>query len=291
MTYPAIIWISFNVSVVLLLLLDVFVLSPRGKEIKMGHALGLMGFWVALALAFNAGIYFWLGQQKALEFLAGYLIEQSLSVDNLFVFLLIFNYFKITGVQRQNILSWGIIGAQIMRLIFILVGVALLTRFHWLIYIFGFFLVLCGLKLFFKDEKEEDLQDNPVVKGVQRFFRHASKVFIVLVIVQITDLVFAIDSIPAVLAITKDPFIAYTSNIFAVLGLRALFFIISGFMAMFHYLHYGLGLILVFVGVKMLSEHFWHIPIIVALGVIAFILAASIVASILLPIKKPKALT
>ena len=302
-----IVWIAFNVAVVLLLLLDAFVLSPMEKPVSMKRALGLTVFWAALAMLFNGLIYFWLGPVKALEFLTGYLIEQSLSVDNLFVFLLIFAYFKVPQQYQRKVLFWGIVGAQVMRAVFILTGVALFNKFHWLMYIFGAFLIFSGIKLFFEKDKEINPEQNLALKLFRRVIPvsndyaggrftlmrngilHATPLFIVLIVIETTDLIFAIDSIPAILAITKDPFIVYTSNIFAILGLRAMFFALAGLINAFHHLHYGLGLILIFVGMKMLVENILHIPIIVALGFIALTIMVSIMTSLLFPVKNTHA--
>lgn len=249
-------------------------------------ALWMTLMWVSLALMFNAGIYYYQGQQKALEFLAGYLVELSLSVDNIFVFLLIFSYFKIESKQQVKLLSLGIWGAVVMRIVFILAGVTLLNKFQWLMYIFGAFLVFTGVKLFTEKDKEVNPEDNPILKLIKKIFPHLSKFWIVLIVIETTDLIFAVDSIPAVLGITRDPFIVYTSNIFAILGLRAMYFALAGVMGVFHYLHYGLGFILVFVGSKMLLEHFIHVPIVVALSVIAGTLIVSVIASLIFPEKK-----
>ncbi len=306
-TTSPIVWIIFNVAVFLLLLLDAFVLSPMDKPVTMKRALSLTAFWIALALMFNVLIFFWLGRTSALEFLTGYVIEQSLSVDNLFVFLLIFAYFKVPSEYQRKILFWGVIGAQVMRAVFILAGVALLNKFHWLIYIFGAFLVYSGIKLFTEKDKEVEPEKNPAIKLVKRIMPvtndydgghfmvrkngilHATPLLIVLVVIETTDLVFAVDSIPAILAITKDPFIVYTSNIFAILGLRAMYFALKGLMDVFHHLHYGLGVILIFVGFKMLTEHFIHIPIAVALGFIALAITVSILTSLKFPAEKKHA--
>ncbi len=302
-TSSPVIWLSFNLFVLLLIAFDALILSPKNKEITVKQALMLSGFWVFLALVFNAGIYFWLGSQRALEFFTGYLIEQSLSVDNLFVFLLIFSYFKVPVIYQRKVLFWGIIGAQVMRAAFILAGVALLHHFHWLIYLFGAFLVFSGIKLFLEKDKQIHPEGNVALKLFRRFMpvtdnyvegqftvkqqgrRWATPLLIVLIVIETTDLIFALDSIPAILAITKDPFIVYSSNIFAILGLRAMYFALAGLMNVFHHLHYGLGIILAFVGVKMLTEDIFHIPIMAALGVIAGVLTITIVTSIMFPAK------
>ncbi len=306
-TTSPMVWIIFNVFVIALILIDAFILSPAGKTVTFRRAIALTVFWMTLAALFNLGVYHYLGHTKALEFLTGYVIEQSLSIDNLFVFLLIFGYFKVPAIHQRQVLFWGIIGAQIMRAVFILAGVALLNKFHWLIYIFGGFLVFTGFKLFFEKDKEIDPEKNIVIKWFRKLVPvtkdyvddkflvrlnnvwHATPLLIVLIIIETTDLIFAVDSIPAVLAITKDPFIVYTSNIFAILGLRAMYFALAGLMNLFHHLHYGLGVILVFVGIKMLIEHYVHIPIVVALGFIALAISVSIMTSILYPVKKEHA--
>lgn len=276
------VWIWFNIGVVALVIFDAFILNPKEREITLKRAIATTAFWVLLALLFNLGIYFWMGDVRALEFLTGYVVEQSLSVDNLFVFLLIFSHFKTSASDQRNILFWGIISAQVMRALFILGGMSLLHHFSWMMYIFGGILIVTGLKLFVKKEEEIHPEDNAffkILKGKLPLF------WFVFVIIQVTDLVFAVDSIPAVLAITKNSFIAYSSNIFAVLGLRSMYFALASFMKMFHYLHYGLGIILVFVGFKMVSEEFIHIPVMVTLGTIILTLTVTVVASILCPSK------
>lgn len=246
---------------------------------KMQKAVTVSLLWVVAALLFNAGVYYYQGQTKAIEFFTGYLIELSLSVDNIFVFLLIFKYFRVPPDEQPRILFWGILGAQLMRAIFIFAGIGLITKFHWIIYIFGLFLAVTGLKLFFEKDKEVSPEDNPILKLCRRFFPNLSRFWTVLIVIEATDLVFAVDSVPAVLGITHDPFIVYTSNIFAILGLRAMYFVLAGIMPMFHLLHYGLGAILVFVGLKMLLEHYIQVPIAVALGFIVVALTTSIVGS------------
>jgi tellurite resistance protein TerC len=242
-----------------------------------------------------------MGHEPAMKFLAGYLLEKSLSVDNLFVFLLIFSYFRVPAQYQHKILFWGIVGALIMRGIFIFLGVALVTRFHWVFYILGAFLIFTGIKLAFEKDKEIHPEKNPVLRLFRRFFPvtkelegdkffvkragrlYATPLLVVLLVVETTDVIFAVDSVPAILAITLDPFIVFSSNVFAILGLRALYFALSGIMQMFHHLHYGLSLILVFVGVKMLIGDFVKIPIGFALGFIALVLAVSIATSIRWP--------
>jgi tellurite resistance protein TerC len=271
--------------------------------VRFKEALGWCAVWVTLALLFNLGVYFWRGQERALEFLTGYLIEYSLSVDNIFIFLLIFSYFRVPPLYRHKVLFWGILGALIMRAVFIVAGVTLIRQFHWVTYLFGAFLVLTGIKMALQEEKEIHPEKNPLLKVVRkvtpvthdyvegRFFINkvgkylATPLFIVLLVVETTDLVFAVDSIPAILAITLDPFIVYTSNVFAILGLRSLYFAVAGFMELFHYLHYGLSAILVFVGAKMLLANVYKIPVTIALCVIVAILATAVIASLVRPRK------
>lgn len=296
-------WGGFIIFILGLLILDLKVLQKDDHEIKVREALAWTGFWIVLALLFNAGIYYFEGTQKALEYLTAYLIEKSLSVDNIFVFLMVFSYFGIPPKYQHRVLFWGILGALVMRAAFILVGVALITRIHWIIYVFGAFLVFIGVKMALEKEKEIHPEKNPVLKAFRRimpvtntieghrFFVSkagrlaATPLLVVLLVIESTDVVFAIDSIPAVLAISRDPFIVYTSNVFAILGLRALYFAISGVMRLFHYLNYGLAFILVFVGFKMILSDIFKIPVSAALGVIAGVLAVSIFASILFPKK------
>jgi tellurite resistance protein TerC len=245
--------------------------------------------WISAALLFNAWIFFHQGQQKALEFFTGYVIELSLSIDNLFVFFLIFSHFKVAQIQQSRILSWGVLGAQLMRAIFILGGVALLKRFDWVIYVFGALLVFSGFKIFFKKDKTVDLDQNVLLRSLKRFMPgNISSFLIVLIMVEAADLIFAVDSIPAVLAVTKDPFIVYSSNIFAILGLRAMYFVLSPLIDMFQYLHYTLGTILVFVGIKMLFDHIWHIPVAYALGFIVLVLTVFTFASVFAKSKAAK---
>lgn len=294
-------WIFFHLLVFFLLFLDLKVFHRKAHAVKVREAVGWSAFWIFLALCFNAGVYYFLGRQAALEFLTGYVLEKSLSVDNLFVFLLIFSAFKVPATYQHTTLFWGIVGALVMRAIFIFSGVALIHKFHWIIYLFGAFLIFTGAKLFFEKEKEFVPSQNIAVRlfrklmpvthdyhGVKFFIREhgklaATPLFIVLLVIETTDVIFAVDSIPAILSITTDSFIVYTSNIFAILGLRALYFALAGMMQIFHYLHYGLGMILVFVGVKMVSADFFEIPIGVSLGVIAAILAVSMIVSAIFP--------
>lgn len=302
---PVFLWVGFFVFVAVMLCLDLFVFHKDAHEVKFREAVLFSVFWIGLALLFNVGIYFYLGHQKALEFLTGYVIEKSLSVDNLFVFIMLFSFFQIKGKYQHKILFWGIMGAIVIRGIFIFAGVALIQQFAWIIYVFGAFLIITGLKMAFQKEAEVHPENNPAIKLIQKFIpiTHdhedgkfflkkngrwtATTLFVVLVTVETTDIVFAVDSIPAILAISHDPFIVFTSNIFAILGLRALYFALAGMMQMFHYLKYGLAAILVFVGAKMIAAHHYKIPIAFALGVIAAILAISILASYMFPKKDP----
>ncbi|HSV97431.1 MAG TPA: TerC family protein [Spirochaetota bacterium] len=307
MVNPYLLWGGFVLFIVGLLVLDLKVLQKDDRDIKVREALAWTGFWIVLALCFNAGVYYFEGSQKALEFLTAYLIEKSLSVDNIFVFLMIFSYFGIPAKYQHRVLFWGILGALIMRAAFILVGVALVTRIHWIIYVFGAFLIFIGIKMALEKEKEIHPEKNPVLKLFRRFMpvtkefyghhffvRKAGRVaatplFIALLVIEATDVVFAVDSIPAVLAISHDPFIVYTSNVFAILGLRALYFAVAGVMRLFHYLNYGLAFILVFVGCKMMLSDIVKIPVAIALGVIAGVLAVSVIASVLFPKKLEQA--
>lgn len=298
-------WIGFTVGVLLLLALDLGVFHKRAHEVKVKEALVWTAVWVALALAFNAGVYHWFGTERALEFLTGYVIEKALSVDNLFVFLVVFSYFSVPASLQHRVLFWGIFGALLMRALFIFLGAALLQSFHWVIYIFGGFLIFTGVKLLWQREAEVHPERNPVLKLFQRVvpfvtnYRgarflvreggkwYATPLLMVLVVVEATDIVFAVDSIPAIFAVTDDPFIVYTSNVFAILGLRALYFALAAMLGSFHYLKVGLGLVLAFVGVKMVIVDFYKIPILVSLAVVFGLLLVSVVASILRPRATP----
>ena len=300
-------WVLFNSFVLLMLVLDLAVFHRQGREIRVREALLWTIFWIGLAVAFGVIVRVMEGSQKALEFATGYIIEESLSLDNLFIFLLIFRYFKVPGQQQHRVLFWGIIGALLMRGIFIAAGVGLIRRFHWIIYVFGAFLIYTGIRMMFEKEKEIHPERNPVLGLFRRFFkvtddysggkflvtregrRWATPLLIVLVLVESTDLLFATDSIPAVLAITTDPFIVYTSNVFAILGLRSLYFALAGLMRAFHYLHYGISAILVFVGGKMVASEYWRIPTHLALAIIGAILAVTILLSVMFPEKESAA--
>lgn len=278
-------WGGFLLLIGSLLALDLGVFNRKPHAIRFKEALLWTVVWISFAMLFNVGIFYWRGPDVAMQFLAGYLIEQSLSVDNLFIFLIIFAYFKIPHEQQHKILFWGIIGAIIMRVVLILVGTALVTRFHWIFYVFGVFLIVTAVKMALQKESGIDPEQNTVVTLVRRFYPKAKPFFVVLMVIEVTDLVFALDSIPAVFAITTDPFIVFTSNIFAILGLRSLFFVLSGFMGLFHYLKYGLSVVLGFVGMKMLIADWYKIPIVAALGVVGGVLLLSVLASLIWPKK------
>jgi tellurite resistance protein TerC len=293
-------WILFNLFVLLMLGLDLGVLHRRAHAVKFREALGWSLTWIALATGFAVMVYFWHGRTASLEFVTGYVIELSLSVDNLFVFLMIFRYFRVAGASQHKVLFWGIVGALIMRGIFILAGVGLIRRFHWIIYGFGALLVYSGLKLIRSEGAEVHPEKNPVLRLFRRwvpvtkdyvggkfFVRQpglfATPLFIVLLVVETTDVLFAVDSIPAVLAITLNAFIVYTSNVFAILGLRSMYFALAGMIEIFHYLHYGLSVVLIFIGAKMLLSHYYTIPTEIALAVVGVVLTVSVLASVLFP--------
>jgi tellurite resistance protein TerC len=300
-------WVGFAVFVVTFLTLDLGVFHRKAHAVGLREAAAWTAVWVSLAMVFNAGIYHWFGPTKALEFTTGYLIEKALSVDNIFVFLVLFTFFRVPAEHQHRVLFWGILGAVVMRAVFILAGAALLARFHWIIYVFGAVLVVTGVKLFVQRDAEVDPEKNVVlrlfrrlVRSVaeyhgQRFIvrkhgrRYATPLLAVLVTVETTDLIFAVDSIPAVFAVTRDPFIVYTSNIFAILGLRAMYFLLAGVMNRFAYLKPGLALVLIFVGVKMTVADVYKIPIGVSLGVVAGILGISVVTSILVTGRQQRA--
>lgn len=298
------VWIAFIAFIILLLSLDLGVFHRKTHEVKIKEALIWSAVWISLALIFNYGIYYFMGKEKALEFLTGYLIEKSLSIDNLFVFIMLFTFFDVKPQYQHKVLFWGILGALILRAIFIFAGVALISKFHWIIYIFGGFLVYTGIKMLFHNDEKIEPDKNPLVKLFKKFFpvtenMHggnffvkinaktvATPLFVVLLVVEFTDLIFAVDSIPAILAVSNDTFIIFTSNVFAILGLRALYFALAGITKYFHYLKYGLSAILVFVGVKMVIVGFYKIPIHYSLFTILGILIISILLSIIFPKKE-----
>jgi tellurite resistance protein TerC len=294
-------WLGFTALVVALLVLDLAVFHRKAHEVKVREALIWSVVWVALAVSFGIGLYFWSGPEPALEFFTGYLIEKALSVDNLFVFLVIFSYFAVPPEFQHRVLFWGILGAMVMRAIFIFAGTALLSQFHALIYVFGGFLLFTGVKLLLHRDAEVHPERNPLFRWFQRVIptvssyrdgrftviengrRFATPLLLVLIAVEASDIVFAVDSVPAIFGVTEDPFIIFTSNIFAILGLRALYFVLAGAMERFHHLKVGLALVLVFIGGKMVLSWLFHVPIGVSLGIVVLLLAGAIVASLLRP--------
>lgn len=294
-------WIIFNCFILVMLSLDLGVFHRNKHAIQLKEALLWVTFWIALALTFNIGIYVWRGPHLALQFLTGYLIEYSLSVDNIFVFLLIFSYFRVPAAYQHKVLFWGILGALIMRAAFIVAGIALLKNFHVISYLFGGFLILAGLKMIKIKGQAIHPEKNLALRILQRFMpitaqyqgdrfavrQHgrwlATPLLAVLLVLETSDIIFAIDSIPAILSISTDPFIVYSSNVFAILGLRALYFALAGMLRRFHQLHYGLSIILIFVGVKMLLADYYPIPIGLALGFIVSIISLSILSSLIWP--------
>jgi tellurite resistance protein TerC len=291
-------WILFNVFVLVMLALDLGIFNRKSHVVSVKEALTWSLVWVFLALGFNAIIYFWQGQQKALEFFTGYLVEKALSVDNIFVFIMIFSYFSIPPQFQHKVLFWGIIGALIMRVIFIFTGVALIEKFHFTIYLFGALLIYTGYKMFNHNKAKIEPDKNPLLRFFKKlvpvtpvlhddkFFikidrkRFATPLFLVLILIETSDLIFAVDSIPAILAITQDQFIVYTSNVFAILGLRSLYFALAGIVNNFWLLSYGLAVVLIFVGIKMLMIDLYKIPIEWSLLFIVSIIAASIILSL-----------
>jgi tellurite resistance protein TerC len=297
MSDSTILWISFNAFVLLMLALDLGVFHRKSHEITVKEALIWTGVWITLAMLFNIFIDFYFGKDKAIEFFTGYLIEKSLSVDNIFVIIMIFSYFNVPKPYQHKVLFWGILGALVMRAAFIFAGIELIHKFHWLIYIFGGFLIFTGIRMVKAGDVQLDLEHNPVVKFVRRIVRvtpafhedkfftridgilWATPLFLVVVMIEATDLIFAVDSIPAILAISEDPFIVYTSNVFAILGLRSMYFALAGIEKYFRFLKFGLAVVLVFVGAKMCLMDFVKIPVEVSLIVIVFVLGISMIAS------------
>lgn len=298
-------WIGFNIFVLIMLALDLGVFHRKSHEVNIKEALIWSFVWISLALIFNYGVYLYMGKVKALEFFTGYVLEKSLSVDNIFVFILVFSFFKVPPSYQHKVLFWGILGALVMRVILIFSGVALLTKFHWLIYIFGAFLIFTGVKMLMQKDSHVEPDKNILVRLFKKFYpvtneyhgdkffvkinakKYATPMFVVLLVIEFTDLVFAVDSIPAILAITNDTFIVYTSNVFAILGLRSLYFALAGVMKYFRFLKIGLSIILVFVGVKMMIVDFYKFPISISLGIIVSILAISIITSLIIK-QKPE---
>ncbi len=300
-------WLGFIVFVLAMLAVDILLLGRKGAhKVSVKEALGWSIVWVSLAMVFNAALWWYLdGQmgreiadQKALEFFTGYLIEKSLAVDNIFVFLMIFSYFAVPPEYQRRVLLYGVLGAIIMRAVMILLGAMLIAKFHWILYLFGLFLLFTGIKMFFFADAKPDLEKNPLLRWMrghmkitneyhgEKFFvvkegiRYATPMFLVLVLIEFSDLIFAVDSIPAIFAVTEDPFIVFTSNIFAILGLRAMYFLLADVAERFHLLKYGLALVLMFIGVKMLIVELYKIPVLLALGVVAAILATSVILSL-----------
>jgi len=306
----AIVLIAFNVGVLAVLALDLGVFNKKAHKISVKEAAIWSCVWIALSLGFAGFIYWWRGPEQALEFITGYLIEYSLSIDNIFVIVLIFSYFRIAEKHQHRVLFWGIIGALLMRGSMISAGAFLIQRFHWIIYVFGAFLIFTGIRMAMQDETDIEPESNPVLRLVRRLlpltedFRGqnffvtepvhrgeaprllATPLFIVLVLVETTDLIFAVDSIPAIFAVTKDPLIVYTSNVCAILGLRSLFFMLAGVIHRFQFLKLGLAVVLTFVGVKMLLSGVFEIPIFISLLVIGIILGISVLASLFYPRRK-----
>ena len=303
MDTPIIFWILFNAFVLLMLALDLGVFHRKSHEVSVKEALTWTFVWIFLAMVFNTIIFYWRGQQQALEFFTGYLVEKALSIDNIFVFIMIFSYFQIPSKYQHKVLFWGILGALIMRVVFIFAGVALIEKFHFTIYLFGALLIYTGYKMFYHNNATIEPDKNPLIRVFKRFMpvtphlqedrffvkldgkRFATPLFLVLILIETTDLIFAVDSIPAILAITQDQFIVYTSNVFAILGLRSLYFALAGVVHRFWLLSYGLAVVLVFVGIKMLLIDVYKIPIEWSLLFIATLITGSIFLS--LRIRKP----
>lgn len=291
-------WGIFNLFVLLMLALDLGVFHRKSHEVGVKEAIIWTIVWLFLAMVFNVILFFWRGQQQAMEFFTGYLVEKALSVDNIFVFIMIFSYFKVPTKYQHKVLFWGIIGALILRVIFIFAGVALIEKFHFTIYVFGALLIYTGYKMFSHNNTTIDPEKNPVIRFFKRFMpvtpalegdkffvkidgkRFATPLFLVLILIETSDLIFAVDSIPAILAITQDQFIVYTSNVFAILGLRSLYFALAGIVHRFWLLSYGLAIVLIFVGMKMLFIDVYKIPIELSLIFIALIIAASVFLSL-----------
>jgi tellurite resistance protein TerC len=304
MSENAILWLLFNVFVLAMLAIDLGIFHKKSHEVTVREALSWTCVWITLAMLFNLFVYYYFGKGKGLEFFTGYLIEKSLSVDNIFVIILIFSYFKVPSKYQHKVLFWGILGALVMRVIFILTGAELIHRFHWLIYIFGGFLIFTGIRMLTVGDLQINPEKNPVIRLAKKVFpitpsfegnrffikrdgkNWATPLFLVVILIETTDLIFAVDSIPAILAISDDSFIVYTSNVFAILGLRSLYFALAGIEKYFKYLKYGLSAILVFVGIKMCIADFLKIPIEVSLIVIAFTLTIAMLASRIFPFPK-----
>jgi tellurite resistance protein TerC len=299
-------WLAFFAIIGFMLVLDLGVFHKKSHKVSIKESLAWTGVWISLAMLFNVWVYYKMGHQKGIEFFTGYIIEKALSVDNIFVISLIFTYFRVPAQYQHRVLFWGVLGALFFRIIFIYAGVALISKFNWMIYVFGVFLVYTGIKMLKNQDKHVDVESNPMIKFVKKFWkispdfdgenfrttingvRHFTPLFLVLVMIETTDIIFAVDSIPAILAITPDPYIVFTSNVFAILGLRSLYFALNGIMEMFEYINYALSGILVFVGIKMIVSGWYHIPTIISISVILGMLISSVVASIYFPRKHKK---
>ena len=301
-------WIGFNVFVLAMLALDLLVFHRKAHEVHVREATIWSVVWIALALAFGAGVYAFMGRQAGLQYFAGYVIEKALSVDNIFVFVLIFSVFRVPSAFQHRILFWGIIGALVMRGAMIAAGAYLIEQFHWVLYLFGAFLVFTGIRMATHGEHDLDPGGHPVIRLVRRLFPvttdyhgqkffvrqeaagqrrlFATPLFVVLVLVETTDLIFAVDSIPAIFAVTQDPFIVYSSNVFAILGLRALYFLLADVVHRFHYLRLGLAMVLVFVGTKMLAADIYPVPVGVSLAIVLSLLGLAVAASIWWPVNR-----
>jgi tellurite resistance protein TerC len=306
MSESAILWGGFNLFVLGMLALDLGVFHRTSHAVKVREALIWTGVWITLAMAFNIFVYSYLGKDKALEFFTAYLIEKSLSIDNIFVMIMIFSYFRVPDAYQHKVLFWGILGALVMRVIFIFAGIELIHRFHWLVYVFGGFLIFTGIRMVASQEHDLEPEKNPLIRIARRIFpvtrtfeednffvkregrTWATPLFLVVVLIEGTDLIFAVDSIPAILAISDDPFIVYTSNVFAILGLRSLYFALAAIEKYFRYLKYGLAAILTFVGLKMCLVDIYPIPVEISLIVIVFLLAISMLASVVVDKRKKR---
>ena len=292
-------WVLFLLFLITMLTIDLGVFNKKSHTIGYKEALLFSAVWITLALIFNFGVFRYMGNQKGMEFLTGYLLEYSLSVDNIFIFVLLFGFFNVPKRYHHKVLFWGIVGAIIMRAVLIGLGIALVSQFHWILYVFGIFLIITSIKMFFSKDDVVEPDKNPVVKLFRKYFpvkdsyvkdkffvienakKFATPLFIVLIIIETTDLVFAFDSIPAILSITQDPFIVFTSNAFAILGLRSLYFALANLMDKFKYLKFGLAVVLFFIGIKMLIADIFHISITLSLIVVASLIFISVIISLI----------